>query len=96
MSPKVLISNLVSKQELIETKFKNNFENIINSKETKLHSLNQLLESSSFKRVLDRGFTLVMDLDGKPIKQSSEAPQNINVKIKFADQVRFAKLDIKN
>ena len=96
VSPKVLISNLVSKQELIETKFKNNFENIINSKETKLHSLNQLLESSSFKRVLDRGFTLVMDLDGKPIKQSSEAPQNINVKIKFADQVRFAKLDIKN
>ena len=96
VSPKVLISNLVSKHELLETKFKNNFENIINSKETKLNSLNQLLEASSFNRVLDRGFTLVMDLDGKPIKLSSEAPQNTNVKIKFSDQVRSAKLDIKN
>ena len=96
VSPKVLISNLVSKHELLETKFKNNFENIINSKETKLNSLNQLLEASSFNRVLDRGFTLVLDLDGKPIKLSSEAPQNTNVKIKFSDQVRSAKLDIKN
>ena len=93
VSPKVLINNLVSKHELLKTKFKNNFENIINSKETKLNSLNQLLEASSFNRVLDRGFTLVMDLDGKPIKLSSEAPQNANVKIKFSDQTRQAKLD---
>ncbi len=96
VSPKVLISNLVSKHKLLETKFKNNFDNIINRKETKLNSLNQLLEASSFNRVLDRGFTVVMDLDGKPIKLSSEAPQNTNVKIKFSDQVRSAKLDIKN
>ena len=96
VSPKVLISNLVSKHELLETKFKNNFENIINNKEINLNSLNQLLEASSFNRVLDRGFTLVMDLDGKPIKLSSEAPKNTNVKIKFSDQVRSAKLDIKN
>ena len=93
VSPKVLINNLVSKHELLKTKFKNNFENIINSKETKLNSLNQLLEASSFNRVLDRGFTLVIDLDGKPIKLSSEAPQNANVKIKFSDQTRQAKLD---
>jgi len=96
VSPKVLISNLVSKHELLETRFKNNFENIIKNKETNLKSLNQLLEASSFNRVLDRGFTLVMDLDGKPIKLSSEAPKNTNVKIKFSDQVRSAKLDIKN
>ena len=96
VSPKVLISNLVSKHELLKTKFKNNFENIIKKKETNLNSLNQLLEASSFNRVLDRGFTLVMDLDGKPIKLSSEAPKNTNVKIKFSDQVRSAKLDIKN
>ena len=93
VSPKVLISNLVSKHELVETKFKNNFENIIKNKETNLNSLNQLLEASSFNRVLDRGFTLVMDLDGKPIKLSSEAPKKANVKIKFSDQTRQAKLD---
>ncbi len=93
LPPKVLISNLISKQQFLETKFKNNLENILNSKETKLNSLNQLLESSSFNRVLDRGFTLVMDLDDKPIKLSSEAPENAYVKIKFSDRVRTAKLD---
>ena len=93
MPPKVLISNLVSKQQLLETKFKNYFGNIIYSKQTKLNSLNQLLEASSFNRVLDRGFTLVMNLDGKPIKLSSEAPKNTNVKIKFSDEIRSAQLD---
>ena len=63
------------------------------NKETKLNSLSQLLESSSFNRVLDRGFALIMDIDGKPIKLSSEAPKNANVKIKFADEIRSAQLD---
>ena len=93
LPPKILITNLVSKHQLIETKFKNYLENIVNSKETKLNSLNQLLESSSFNRVLERGFALVMDLKGKPIKQSSEAPKNANVNIKFSDETRSGTLD---
>ena len=91
--PKVLISNLVSKQQLLDTKFKNYLENILTNKETKLNSISQLLESSSFNRVLDRGFTLVMDNNGKPIKLSSDASENANVKIKFADETRSARLD---
>ncbi|MDC3088780.1 exodeoxyribonuclease VII large subunit [Alphaproteobacteria bacterium] len=91
--PKVLISNLDSKQQLLDTKFKNYLENILTNKETKLNSLSQLLEASSFKRVLDRGFALVMDDDGKPIKLSSDAPKNANVKIKFSDEIRSAKMD---
>ncbi len=93
LPPKILITNLVSKHQLLETKFKNYLENIVNSKETKLNSLNQLLESSSFNRVLERGFALVMDLKGKPIKQSSEAPKNANVNIKFSDETRSGTLD---
>ena len=93
LPPKVLISNLVSKQNLLEPKFKNYLENIINSKETKLNSLEQLLEASSFNRVLERGFSLVMNNKGKPIKLSSEAPKNANVKIKFSDEIRSAQLD---
>ena len=93
MPPKVLISNLFSKQQLLETKFKNFLENLINSKETKLNSLEQLLEASSFNRVLERGFTLVMNNEGKPIKLSSEASKNANVKIKFSDKIRSAQLD---
>lgn len=93
LPPKILISNLVSNQQLLETKFKNFLENIINSKETKLNSLEQLLEASSFNRVLERGFSLVMNNKGKPIKLSSEAPKNTNVKIKFSDEIRSAQLD---
>ena len=91
--PKVLISNLVSKHQLLETKFKNYLQNIINSKEVKLNSLDQLLEASSFNRVLERGFTLVMNNEGQAIKLSSEAPKNANVKIKFSDKIRTAQLD---
>ncbi len=92
--PKVLINNLEAKQQLLDTKFKNYLENILTNKETKLNSLSQLLEASSFNRVLDRGFSLVIDNDGKPIKLSSDAPKNAKVKIKFSDEIRSAELDI--
>ena len=93
LPPKTLINNSVSKQNLLEIKFKNNLENIMKMKETKLNSLNQLLEASSFNRVLDRGFSLVMNNEGKVIKVSSQAPKNANVKIKFSDEIRSAQLD---
>ncbi len=93
MPPKVLISNLFSKQQLLDTKFKNYLENIIIIKGTKLKSLSQLLETSSFNRVLDRGFALVMDNEDKPIKLSKDAPKNAKVKIKFSDEIRSAQLD---
>ncbi len=91
--PKVLISNLDSKQQLLDTKFKNYLENILKNKDTKLASLSQLLEASSFNSVLERGFTLVMDNYGKPIKLSSDAPKNAKLKIKFSDEIRSAILD---
>ena len=93
LPPKTLINNSVSKQSLLEIKFKNNLENIMKIKETKLNSLNQLLEASSFNRVLDRGFSLVMNNEGKVIKVSSQAPKNAYVKIKFSDEIRSAQLD---
>ncbi|MDC0456872.1 exodeoxyribonuclease VII large subunit [Alphaproteobacteria bacterium] len=92
--PKILINNLDNKAKLLDTKFKNYLENIVSRKETKLNSLSQLLEASSFNRVLDRGFCLVMDNEGKPIKLSSNAPKNANVKIKFSDEIRSAQLDV--
>ncbi len=92
--PKVLISNFDSKKQLLDTRLKNSLENVITSKETNLNSLSQLLEASSFNKVLDRGFSLVMDNEGRPIKLSREAPKNSSVKIKFSDEIRSAQLDI--
>jgi len=93
LPPKTLIKNSVAKQNFLEIRFKNNLENMMKMKETKFNSLNQLLEASSFNRVLDRGFSLVMNNEGKVIKVSSQAPKNANVKIKFSDEIRSAQLD---
>ena len=93
LPPKVLINNLDAKKQLLDTKFRNFIENLIDKKQTRFISLGKLLEAASFKRVLDRGFSLVIDSDGNPIKLSSEAPKNANIKIKFADELRSAKLD---
>jgi exodeoxyribonuclease VII large subunit len=92
--PKILINDLEAKTKLLDTRFKNYLENITSKKETKLNSISQLLEASSFNRVLDRGFCLVIDNEGKPIKQSSDAPKHANVKIKFSDEIRSAQLDL--
>ncbi len=91
--PKVLINNLDSKIQLLDTKFNNYLGILIKNKVTKLNFLSQLLEASSFNRVLDRGFALVMNDKGKPIKLSKEAPKKSNIKIKFADEIRSAKID---
>ena len=91
--PKVLINNLDSKIQLLDTRFNNYLGILIKNKVTKLNFLSQLLEASSFNRVLDRGFALVMNDKGKPIKLSKEAPKKSNIKIKFADEIRSAKID---
>ena len=94
LPPKVLINNLDAKKQLLDTRFRNLVENLIDKKQTRFISSGKLLEAASFKRVLDRGFSLVMDSDGNPIKLSSQVSKNANVKIKFSDNIRSAQLDI--
>ena len=91
--PKVLINNLDSKIQLLDTRFNNYLGILIKNKVTKLNFLSQLLEASSFNRVLDRGFALVINDKGKPIKLSKEVPKKSNIKIKFADEIRSAKIE---
>jgi len=91
--PKVLINNLDSKIQLLDTRFNNYLGILIKNKVIKLNFLSKLLEASSFNRVLDRGFALVMNDKGKPIKLSKEVPKKSNIKIKFADEIRSAKIE---
>jgi exodeoxyribonuclease VII large subunit len=95
LPPKVLINNLDAKKQLLDTKFRNFIENLIDKKQTRFISSGKLLEAASFKRVLDRGFSLVMDSEGNPIKLSSQASNKALVSIKFADETRSAQLDVK-
>jgi exodeoxyribonuclease VII large subunit len=56
-------------------------------------NVGRLLDANSFKRVLDRGFALVTDLHGVPVKRSAEAPLHAHTVIRFADGQRHAQLD---
>ena len=59
-------------------------------------NVGRLLDANSFKRVLDRGFALVTDLHGVPVKRSAEAPKHAHTVIRFADGQRHAQLDPKD
>jgi len=95
LPPKVLINNLDAKKQLLDTRFRNLIKNLIDKKQTRFITLGKLLEAASFKRVLDRGFSLVIDSEGNPIKLSSQATNKALVNIKFADETRSAQLDVK-
>ena len=65
-----------------------------NSEQTILRH-EQLLNAFSFKRVLEKGFVLVTDLDGNPVKQSKDAAPCAHINLQFFDSTRQAQLDPK-
>ena len=58
-----------------------------------LDALEKLLQANSFERVLDRGFALVTNESGTPVKRADEAAEGATVTVSFADASRQALLD---
>ena len=52
-----------------------------------------LLESLSYRRVLDRGFVLVTGADGDPITRAAEAKPGADVTLRFGDGEAKARID---
>ena len=52
-----------------------------------------LLESLSYERVLERGFTVVRDADGNPVARAAEAAPGGAIEIQFADARLGARLE---
>ena len=67
---------------------------LFNSEQTILR-YGQLLDAFSFRRVLEKGFALVTDSKGAPVKKSKDAPFGEQVNIQFFDNTRMAQLDPK-
>ena len=59
----------------------------------RVKSLGELLESFSYKKVLERGFALVSDADGKPIQSVTKAKPGAAVTLTFADGKAGATID---
>ena len=72
------------------------FGQMIERREQALNSAGKLLDAHSFQRVLDRGFALVINAEGAPLKRASDAPQGAEVTLRFADASRRALLDPDN
>ncbi len=51
----------------------------------RLHARRQLLEAVSYKNVLERGFALVRDAHGAPLRRAADVPRAASLEIEFAD-----------
>ena len=58
----------------------------------RLGALKALLESLSYERVLERGFTVIRDAAGSPVARAAEAVPGSAVEIQFADARLAARL----
>ena len=77
----------------IGQRFEQHFATGLANRQQRLDNISKLLDANSFERVLDRGFTLVTDASGAPIKRAAAAPDRVNVLIRFADGTRGAVLN---
>jgi len=89
LTPSSLLSKLERHQQQIEN-YSGRLDLSISKKTEdstrKLEHVSALLESLSFKKVLERGFVLVTDKDtGKPIKTSTELTDGDGVGLQFHD-----------
>lgn len=65
---------------------------IVTKYESRYEQASKLLEANSFARVLDRGFALVRDETGQPVKQGAGLAEGTSLSITFADVTRKAVL----
>jgi exodeoxyribonuclease VII large subunit len=56
----------------------------------RLGSLDRVLEANSFERVLDRGFALIRDAEGAPVKAAGDLTDGQGVSLQFRDGARDA------
>ncbi len=57
----------------------------LKSEEDRLTALGKLLDANSFERVLERGFALVRDESGAPVKSAAETSAGQTVSLRFRD-----------
>ena len=66
-------------------------ENLLDNRDLRLERAGQLLTAFSYRGVLERGFALVRDLDGSPLRRAAAVEAGQGLDIEFADgRVRAA------
>lgn len=62
---------------------------LLKDKRTELDNAGKMLELLSFKSVLQRGFTVIRDTDGKPLSSAGQAAAAAHVILEFKDEQRL-------
>jgi len=91
--PETKLAEAAGRLSQIGQRFEQHFATGLANRQQRLDNISKLLDANSFERVLDRGFTLVTDASGAPIKRAAAAPDQANVLIRFADGTRGAVLN---
>ena len=66
-------------------RLQNAFVLIVEKQRQKVDMAARLLNSVSYEKTLERGFALVLDTEGKLVKNAREVPENRFLKIRFSD-----------
>jgi exodeoxyribonuclease VII large subunit len=66
---------------------------VINEAQARLAAEGKLLDSVSYRKVLERGFALVRDAAGQPVLRAADATAGAAIEIEFTDGARAATID---
>ncbi len=96
ITPHNLTQNIKSLRRITtgyKERLNNASEKIMLKHNTKVENLNQLLESFSFTRVLERGYAVISDEKGTVISSKTQLPSNEKVTIRIKDGEKKATID---
>ena len=93
VSPEQRVSAIAQTVSVLDRRLAHSLSAVLERSDNRLNQTARLLAANSYQRVLDRGFALVTDQAGKPVKTSKAAPERITVTIRFSDAERRAQLD---
>jgi exodeoxyribonuclease VII large subunit len=93
VSPEQRVGAIEQTVSVLDRRLEHSLSAVLERADNRLNQTARLLAANSYQRVLDRGFALVTDQSGKPVKTSKAAPERATVKIRFSDAERRAQLD---
>ncbi|NQZ13515.1 MAG: exodeoxyribonuclease VII large subunit [Alphaproteobacteria bacterium] len=89
-SPKDLINNSTRSLQYQSERLEKTAPQLLKDKHTQLSSLSRMLESLSFKRVLERGYAAVQNEAGEIISNAKNVQSGDNLSIIFANDEKIA------
>ncbi|MGC6530875.1 MAG: exodeoxyribonuclease VII large subunit [Candidatus Puniceispirillaceae bacterium] len=92
LAPHHLLANMTRRFDQASEKVTPLIKAHLSAHDGRLDAASRLLEANSYGRVLQRGFVLVRDADGKALKQAHKAEPEKIVSLTFADGMREAQI----